>query len=193
MLLLATAMLAFAMLHSVSNLRKPDPCVLEYRGELQSAELIHAARFYWSSQVYSMEYLLNILYELAEESKIYLPPVSFTNNFTLMGGRYGYGSYSTAYNNSVFFEADWKWKFKGYYVKELRGEKLLYRSYILEYYHNYTAPQWGVMVIYPFLEDPAGVADILYERNGSWRVGFPARYGEYCLVDEYGLRVVIKD
>lgn len=192
-LLLAVTFLASVLLHTAGYLKKPSPNLLEYVGELQSAELIHVARLHWSNRKYDMDSLLALLYDLANETKISLPSISYRCNFTLVSGQRGYAWYFTLYNNSVSFEAYWEWKFKGFYVKDLHGEKLLYKGYSLLYYHNYTAPQWGSIIAYPLLEDSAKIADIAYRGGGMWDVGFPARYTEYYLVDEYGLKVVIRE
>ncbi|RLE72590.1 MAG: hypothetical protein DRJ37_02480 [Thermoprotei archaeon] len=192
-LLLAIITLAFILLYSASRFSRPNPGFLEYMGELQSAELIHTARLYWSSRKYSLNSLLSILYTLSNENKISMPMVSYENNSTLVSGRKGYAWYYTVYNNSVSFRAYWTWEFKGFYLRDLYGEKLLYKGYLLLYYHNYTAPQWGSMIVHPLLEDRAHIADITYLGDGRWSIGFPARYTEYRLIDEYGLEVVIRE
>jgi len=192
-LLLAIIFLASVLLYSTSRLKKPSPNFLEYNGELQSAELIHIARLYWSSENSTIDRLLTILYSLSNENKVSMPIVSYKCNFTLVPGQRGYAWYYTVYNNSVSFRAYWSWEFKGFYIKNLYGEKLLYKSYLLIYYHNYTAPQWDSMIIYPSLDDDMRIADLTYFGEGIWSIGFPARYTEYIFVDEYGLKVVVKE
>ena len=192
-LLLAVIFLAFSIIYAANRFRKPVPVVAEYRGELQSAELIHAARLYWSNGYTSMDSILSLLTDLAKKHKIYMPNASYENNFTIIGGLTGYGFYSTEYNVSVIFSACWNWRFKGFYFKDLHGEKVLYKSFLLVYYHNYTAPQWGSMVIYPIIEDPAGICDIVRVKDGVWMIGYPAHNDEYTLIDEYGLKLVIRE
>jgi len=191
MLALAAIVFSIYALWALSNLRTPNPRVAYYVGELQTAELIHIARLYWSNPNLGMSFLLSKLYEYNESLRLHLKPVNYRNNRALTASG---GFYETRYNNSVRFYAHWSYEKIGSYKKILEGGVVkLYFNYSLLYYHNYTAPQWGNFILYPKLWDPQDLADLTYRGNGEWFVGVPADVEEYILFDEFSIKVVVKN
>jgi len=182
--------LAISLLLALQSLRVPRPRVAAYYGELQSAELVHAARLYWSNPALEMDRVLAALYEYNESLNLVLPPASYALGSSLHPGDSGYGYYRTEYNVSVVFHAYWEWELVGTYSKRIAGVETRLNNYSLYYYHSYSAPQWGSIVLYPGIWDPAGVADIRYLGEGRWYVGAPAG-APYPLEDEFGITIYV--
>lgn len=193
--LLSTIVLAALVLAAIAALRHPRPRCAGYVGELQSAELVHAARLYWEIRsrggATRLEELLSMLHEYSAELRLGIPNVSYALYSELSPGKGGWGVYRVQYNNSVSFAARWNWSVAGYYAKMLRREKVAYVNLTLYYVHEYAAPQWGLIRVSPPLRDPAGMAD-LERRGGRWIVGIPVGLEEYALEDSYGIRIVIR-
>jgi len=191
MLVLAVIIFAAYMLWALANLKTPNPRPAYYVGELQSAELIHVARLYWSNPNLSMSFLLDKLYGYNETLRLHIKPVTYVNNWALTASG---GFYETRYNNSVRFYARWEYVKIGSYKKILEGGIVkLYYNYSLTYIHNYTAPQWGSFILYPRLWDPLDLADLTYKGDGLWYVGVPADVSEYIIYDEFSIKVVVRN
>jgi len=188
--LLAAVILAISLLAALENLRVPRPRIAAYYGELQSAELIHAARLYWSNPALGMDRALAALYEHNESLNLMLPPVSYALGSALHPGDSGYGYYRTEYNVSVVFHACWEWELVGTYSKRVAGVEVLFNNYSLYYRHEYSAPQWGTILLHPEIWDPAGVADVFCVGEGRWFVGVPAG-APYPLEDEFGITIYV--
>jgi len=191
MLALAIIIFAIYCLWALSNIRTPNPRVVSYYGELQSAELIHVARLYWSNPSLGMDFLISKLYEFNETLRLQMNPVNYEldQSLTVNGG-----FYKTLYSNDVSFFAEWRYNRIGSYVKNIPGEgPVIFYNYSLFYYHNYTAPQWGNFILYPMLCDPNKYADLTYRGEGWWYIGIPADFDQYVLLDEFSIKVVIKN
>jgi len=189
---LSVFLLIILITFSLSNLLIPRPRVIDYVGELQSAELIHLARFYWEyNNNRSFDELLKIFYIYNEKIKANVPKVAYTLKRKIVCERDGLGLYETVFNNSVIFRSSWRWNFSNIYIGYENNEAVIFKNYTLVYYHEYIAPQWGKIVLYPEIYTTCNVK--IKRVYDTWIIGIPLEMSRVDFYDKFGIKIFICD
>jgi len=189
--LVTVFLLALLLTLSLGNLTFTKPRLVNYIGELQSAELIHLARFYWEkNNNLSMQELTKIFYHYDKLLKTNIPKYNYTILREFKRGENGFGLYEISFNNTIIFRCRWQWKFQNMYVSFSGREAVIFKNYTLIYYHEYIAPQWGKIKVYPqiYADQPAEIE----KRNKFWTIGIPIEKETLSLLDQYGIEIIIK-
>ncbi|RLE61776.1 MAG: hypothetical protein DRJ32_00445 [Thermoprotei archaeon] len=179
------------------------PVVVNYRGELISAEIIQLSRIYVANRSRGgkadMNYLLQRLLEYNRSLNLGFPNITFDDVgiffFLNTSDSYGKGAYVIVwnlrfreFNYTVIFNVTWCFEKSGYYIKDRDGLQIIYVNYTLFYVHEYYAPQWGRIVIFPMIYSES--ADILLKGDGIWFVGIPLN-STPSIFDIYGIKINI--
>lgn len=206
MLVIALAIFSALILAAISNLYHPKPRIIAYVGELQSSTLIQLARVYIASRSSGNNSvdINNAIMRLLSLNRTYnlgLPNITY-DDFRVdwiiqLGNESGYGVYCLVFNLryryfncSVACNVSWEYTLRNVYYKELNGVVHKYMNYTLIYRHNYTAPQWGYVLLTPCLYVYNNTFDLKYLGSGLWAVGVPANE-TMALVDEYGITIFV--
>ena len=204
MLALAVFLLAISLLAALATFREytPEPQVVIVRDWSQAASVVTLGRL-WVSVASRLGYFCpkcirytsQELWRLNRTYRLSIPPLT---NTTMLRGegdeRAGYVNYyvyfyredrGTEYVNVTVRVS---YRFQGTYLKKVGKEDVLYKKYELVYTHEYKGP-WGSLRVCPRLLDPDKEADIVEVGECVWMVGFPAKLGNYTLIDEFGIQV----
>jgi len=200
--MLSIFIICIVFLNAIRYMKSPSARVVYMRGDLQAAELIHLARLCWSlgwlnaSQprcVTEMPGLVSMLLAYNKTSKLGIPWFTYVLEWHVSEAA---GYYRTLYtvhgpiSFSVEFQATWEYNVTITYVK---GEiPRVFTGVALKYRHQYRAPMWGVVELFPQVRDPLGCADVVKVREGEWVVGVPSGMREYLLLDEYGIPIILR-
>jgi hypothetical protein len=208
--LLGVIVLAVTLLAIVAS-RPPEPAFAFERGPMQSAQLIHLARYCLAvgCSNTTLSSLVSSLRAYNASEPLLMYPV--------LDAYYGEVASSTRVERYVFFiiqtlrgaeavafgAAAQSSPVQGRYERVVRGEKLTFFNVTLTYCHVYASPFFppsgppcplsqplSGIVYCPRLRDPRGVAELTYVGYCVWRVSVP---GNYTLYDEFGVpvRVVV--
>ncbi len=192
-LLLATFFLAILLSISLSKLIVIRPRLISYIGELQSAELIHLARFYFEkNNNHSIEELMKIFYRYNQVLKLNIPRYNYTiiKKFENKETE-GNGFYELTFNNTIIFRCKWNWSLKNIYIKPVNNEAIFLKNYTLTYSHEYIAPQWGTIKTYPIISTSLPVDIKRYKKQ--WIIGVPVTIKRTYFIDQYGIEIYIGD
>jgi hypothetical protein len=204
--------LAVTLLAIVAS-RPPEPAFAYERGPMQSAQLIHLARYCLAVGCgnETLRSLVRGLLDLNASESLLMYPIA--------DAYYREVASSTRVERYVFFTiqtlrgaeavalgaAAQSSPVQGRYERVVRGERLIFFNVTLTYCHVYSSPFFptpagappcplsqplsGIMYC-PRLRDPRGVAELTYVGYCVWRASVP---GNYTLQDEFGVpvRVVV--
>jgi hypothetical protein len=208
--LLGVIVLAVTILALVAQ-RPAEPAFAFERGAMQSAQLIHLARYCMATGcsdgklrglvdglvAYNASEPL-LLFPIASCSYRGIARAGRVENYTLflvrtLGGVETVAVWVSAQSSPV----------QARYERVVRGEKLTFSNVTLTYCHVYASPFFPApsgappcplsqplsgIVYCPRLHDPRGVAELTYVGYCVWRVSVP---GNYTLVDEFGIPVKV--
>jgi len=203
-IVLATTLVAIA------SQRPVEPVFALERGPMQSAQLIHAARYCLAIGC-SNETLAGLVAELIELNRT--EPLHM---YPVLGARYYRVSSASREEHYVLFNIT---TLRGVepvvlaasaqaspvlarYERVVRGERLTFYNLTLTYCHVYASPFFpsggppcplsrpvSGLTYCPRLRDPVGLAELRYLGYCTWRVSAPSGY---TLYDEFGVPVEVR-